>query len=204
MSNIEITLPTSVFKPILAQNIALASNSRLKQLDASEITIPGALVRLAKGCMRGHGTYLEDENLMSSVAGQIEKVNQLIRVNPIKMRYQGEIGDVVLGRIIEVQQKRWKVETNSRLHSALLLTSVNLPGGELRRKCIDDELAMREYLKEGDLVSFFTLTKNYFYTLKKLSSLSLNKRQFLQIIQDLKSEIKFAANLNTNKLFLTR
>ena len=33
--------------------------------------------------------------------------------------------------IIQVQQKRWKVETFSRLDSVLLLSSVNLPGGVL-------------------------------------------------------------------------
>ncbi|RXM95151.1 Exosome complex component RRP4, partial [Acipenser ruthenus] len=33
--------------------------------------------------------------------------------------------------LLQVQQKRWKVETNSRLDSVLLLSSVNLPGGEL-------------------------------------------------------------------------
>lgn len=74
------------------------------------------------------------------------------------LRFYGEVGDVVVGRITEVrtsrpaealpgvasmqllnvlrvvlqvQQKRWKVETNSRLDSVLLLSSVNLPGGEL-------------------------------------------------------------------------
>uniref|UniRef100_A0A8C4UL12 Exosome component 2 n=1 Tax=Falco tinnunculus TaxID=100819 RepID=A0A8C4UL12_FALTI len=52
-----------------------------------------------------------------------------------------------------VQQKRWKVETNSRLDSVLLLSSVNLPGGELRRRSAEDELAMRDYLQEGDLIS---------------------------------------------------
>lgn len=34
---------------------------------------------------------------------------------------------------LQVQQKRWKVETNSRLDSVLLLSAVNLPGGELVR-----------------------------------------------------------------------
>lgn len=33
--------------------------------------------------------------------------------------------------LLQVQQKRWKVETNSRLDSVLLLSSMNLPGGEL-------------------------------------------------------------------------
>lgn len=77
---------------------------------------------------------MDDDNkdvLKASVAGTIERVNQLICVRPIKCRYMGEIGDVVVGRITEVQQKRWKVETNSRLDSVLLISSVNLPGGEL-------------------------------------------------------------------------
>lgn len=38
----------------------------------------------------------------------------------------------------KVGQKRWKVETFSKLDSVLLLSSVNLPGGELVRKWIDD------------------------------------------------------------------
>ncbi|XP_011146024.1 uncharacterized protein LOC105187116 isoform X2 [Harpegnathos saltator] len=57
-----------------------------------------------------------------------------------------------MGRITEVQQKRWKVDTNSKLDSVLLLSSVNLPGGELRRRSAEDEQTMRRYLQEGDLV----------------------------------------------------
>lgn len=80
---------------------------------------------------RGHGTYMQDDCLYSSVAGSVERVNQLISVRPLKSRYHGEIGDVVIGRVTEVSQKRWKLDTNARLDSVLLLPSVNLPGGEL-------------------------------------------------------------------------
>uniref|UniRef100_A0A8C6YPE8 Exosome component 2 n=1 Tax=Nothoprocta perdicaria TaxID=30464 RepID=A0A8C6YPE8_NOTPE len=80
---------------------------------------------------RGHGTYVEDEKLIASVAGVVERVNKLVYVKALKTRYNGEVGDIVVGRITEVQQKRWKVETNSRLDSVLLLSSMNLPGGEL-------------------------------------------------------------------------
>ena len=80
---------------------------------------------------RGHGTYMQDECLYASVAGIVERVNQLISVRPLKSRYHGEIGDVVIGRVTEVAQKRWKLDTNARLDSVLLLQSVNLPGGEL-------------------------------------------------------------------------
>ena len=103
--------------------------------------------------MRGHGTYMKNGSLHASVAGAVHRVNKLICVTPLKTKYQGEIGDVVVGRITEVQQKRWKIDVNGRLDAILQLSSVNLPGGELRRRSAEDELAMRKYLKEGDLVS---------------------------------------------------
>ncbi|KAL0276290.1 UNVERIFIED_CONTAM: hypothetical protein PYX00_003889 [Menopon gallinae] len=117
------------------------------------IYTPGQVITCQSGFMRGHGTYAEDNALKASVAGTVEQVNKLISVRPLKSRYFGEIGDVVVGRITEVQQKRWKVDTNSRLDSILLLSSVNLPGGELRRRNVEDEQMMRKYLQEGDLIS---------------------------------------------------
>lgn len=83
----------------------------------------------------------------------MEKVNKLISIKPLKSRYVGEIGDVVVGRVHEVTQKRWKIDTNSRLDSILLISSINLPGGELRRRGLEDEQGMRKLLQEGDLVS---------------------------------------------------
>jgi len=60
---------------------------------------------------------------------------------------------VVVGRIIEVQANRWMVDINSTQFSVLLLSNVNLPGGELRRKKSEDQLLMTDYMKVGDLVS---------------------------------------------------
>ena len=103
--------------------------------------------------MRGHGTYSKNGALYSSVAGIVQRVNKLITVTPLKTKYQGEIGDVVVGRVTEVQQKRWQIDVNGRLDAMLQISSVNLPGGELRRRSAEDELSMRNYLQEGDLIS---------------------------------------------------
>ena len=46
----------------------------------------------------------------------------------------------------KVGQKRWKVETFSRLDSVLLLSSVNLPGGELVREMLNISPVQRFYL----------------------------------------------------------
>ena len=105
--------------------------------------------------MRGHGTYVQSEKLVATVAGFVEPINKLISVKPLRTRYNGDMGDIVVGRVIEVQvsQKRWKIDTNSRLDSILLLSSINLPGGELRRKTSEDELMMKSFFQEGDLIS---------------------------------------------------
>ncbi|XP_067938008.1 exosome complex component RRP4-like [Watersipora subatra] len=117
---------------------------------------PGDVVSHESGYMRGHGTYFDDADdsrILASVAGRVERVNKLIYVRPLKTRYVGEVGDVVIGRITEVGNKRWKVDAHAMLDSALMLSCVNLPGGELRKRSEEDERMMREYLSEGDLIS---------------------------------------------------
>ncbi|CAK1599546.1 unnamed protein product [Parnassius mnemosyne] len=129
-------------------NHCVAANNELPRFYT-----PGEVISGMQDFMRGHGTYTEDDCLKSSVAGVMQKVNKLICIRPLKSRYVGEIGDVVVGRVLEVQQRRWKIETNSRLDSVLQLSSVNLPGGELRRRSAEDEQMMRKHLQEGDLIS---------------------------------------------------
>ena len=67
-------------------------------------------------------------------------------------RYDPQIGDLVVGRITEVGPKRWKVDIASKQDAILHLASINLPGGILRRRTTDDELQMRTFFTEGDLL----------------------------------------------------
>ncbi|GFY37928.1 exosome complex component RRP4 [Trichonephila inaurata madagascariensis] len=118
------------------------------------LVTPGCVVSSDPGFMRGHGTWIdEDEKICATVTGTVERINKLYSVRAQRSRYNGEVGDVVVGRIVEVQHKRWLVDVNARLNAILLLSSVNLPGGELRRKTEEDELMMRHHLEVGDLIS---------------------------------------------------
>ncbi|RUS22588.1 hypothetical protein BC937DRAFT_88349 [Endogone sp. FLAS-F59071] len=119
----------------------------------AHLVTPGEVIISDTQYMRGHGTYVEDEGtVISSVAGVVERVNKLITVRPLKTRYNAEIGDIVVGRITEVAQSRWKVDVNGRQDAVLLLSSINLPGGVLRRKSESDQLQMRTFFSEGDLL----------------------------------------------------
>ncbi|KAJ6588704.1 exosome complex exonuclease rrp4 [Mycena capillaripes] len=117
-----------------------------------KITWPGETITSSQAYMRGHGTYVENEEVVASVAGTVERVNKLITVRAIRTKYNPEVGDLVVGRITEVQPRRWKVDANSRQDAVLMLSSVNLPGGVQRRKLESDELQMRNFFEEGDLL----------------------------------------------------
>lgn len=103
---------------------------------------------------RGHGTFTTPYSsaIVATVAGTVQKTNKLLSVHPLRARYIPEIGDLVVGRIVEVQARRWKVDVAAPLLAQLPLSAINLPGGILRRRTSADELQMRTFFVEGDLV----------------------------------------------------
>lgn len=131
------------------------------EVPSQRLATTGQAIASATTFMRGHGAYLTSSAsqastpmIHSSLCGVIQKTNKLISVTPLKSRYIPEVGDLVIGRISDLQpgNKKWKVDIQSRQDSNLLLSSINLPGGIQRRKLESDELEMRTFFKEGDLV----------------------------------------------------
>lgn len=86
------------------------------------------------------------------MAGTLHKTNKLLSIRPLRARYTPEIGDLVVGRVVEVQTKRWKVDLSAPLLAHLPLSAINLPGGILRKRTATDELAIRTFFSEGDLL----------------------------------------------------
>ncbi|KAL2823509.1 IEC3 subunit of the Ino80 complex, chromatin re-modelling-domain-containing protein [Aspergillus cavernicola] len=115
---------------------------------------PGEVVTNDPQWMRGHGTYINplSTSIIATVAGTVQKTNKLLSVQPLRARYTPEIGDLVVGRIVEVQSKRWKVDVAAPLLAQLPLSAINLPGGILRRRTSADELQIRTFFSEGDLL----------------------------------------------------
>ncbi|RDW87163.1 exosome non-catalytic core subunit RRP4 [Aspergillus mulundensis] len=118
------------------------------------IITPGEVVTDDPQWMRGHGTYTNplSTSIIATVAGTVQKTNKLLSVQPLRARYTPEIGDLVVGRIVEVQSRRWKVDVAAPLLAQLPLSAINLPGGILRRRTSADELQIRTFFSEGDLL----------------------------------------------------
>ncbi|KAG7376462.1 Exosome complex component RRP4 [Phytophthora pseudosyringae] len=136
---------------------AAAEDAPMELADEAQVVVvtPGQVISTETGAfLRGHGTYLSGRNeLVASVAGVVDKVNQLITVRPLVSRYIGEVGDIVVGRVADVASKRWKVDVNGQQDASLMLSSVTLPGGAQRRRTYADQLQMRAFFVENDLIS---------------------------------------------------
>lgn len=135
------------------------SSSRIR------ILVPGETITTEPQWMRGHGTYTPTTLPLSSstqdpgtttitatLSGPLHQTNKLLSITPLRSRYTPSIGDLVLGRIHSVDKSRWRVDISAPLLAQLPLSSINLPGGVLRRRTTADELQMRTYFQEGDLV----------------------------------------------------
>ncbi|KAG8481517.1 hypothetical protein CXB51_026372 [Gossypium anomalum] len=92
-------------------------------------TIPVNYEDAFLNCLRGHGTTDLNGDLVATVCGVVERINKLVYVRALRARYKPEVGDIVVGRVVEVSQKRWRLEINFSLDAILMLSSMNMPDG---------------------------------------------------------------------------
>lgn len=64
--------------------------------------------------------------------GTVEITNKLIIVNPLKSKYSPQIGDIVVGKVVEIANKRWKIDINANSDSYLNLNAAYIT--EQRKK----------------------------------------------------------------------
>lgn len=123
------------------------------------LVVPGDKIVDDAIFMRGHGVIHDGSALLATVAGRVVRVNKLISVAPFHRRYIAEIGDVVIGRVIDIGPRYWRVSIESLQDAIMLLVSVSQADRKDQRQpptlrtTEPHEDIMRAYLKEGDLFS---------------------------------------------------
>ncbi|XP_057438825.1 exosome complex component RRP4 homolog [Lotus japonicus] len=130
----------------------LESLSSKVNSDASVTIADSIPVNHEDGVLKGHGTGDLNGEVVATVCGVVERVNKLVYVRSLRSRYKPEVGDIIIGRVIEVAQKRWRLEINYSQDAFLMLSSMNMPDGVQRRRTSVDELNMRCIFEEKDVV----------------------------------------------------
>ncbi|XP_038982795.1 exosome complex component RRP4 homolog [Phoenix dactylifera] len=120
---------------------------------SSSVTIADTIpVNNEDGILKGHGTSELDGQVVATLCGVVERVNKLVYVRALRARYKPEVGDIIVGRVIEIAFKRWRLEINFSQDAVLMLSSMNLPDGIQRRRTAVDELNMRSIFEENDVI----------------------------------------------------
>ncbi|KAF6005314.1 hypothetical protein CCYA_CCYA01G0210 [Cyanidiococcus yangmingshanensis] len=129
-------------------------------LPASALVLPGDAIHAPEqNTLRGHGiswTLNDDPTVLrATLAGAVERINKLVTVRSWRGRYIPNVGDVVVGRIVQVlpASRRWKVDIQARQDAVLTLFAIRLPGAVQRRRTREDELNMRSFYAEHDLIA---------------------------------------------------
>lgn len=119
----------------------------------SSVTVADVIpIQSEDAILKGHGTRELNDDVVATLCGVVERVNKLVYVRTLRARYKPEIGDIIVGRVIEVVPKRWRLEINFSQDAVLMLSSMNLPDGIQRRRTVVDELNMRSIFVENDVI----------------------------------------------------
>lgn len=151
----EIQLPLNQTQTIRLQRALDKLESLSSKLTCNAtVTVADTIpVNHEDGVLKGHGTSELDGEVVATLCGVVERINKLVYVRSLRSRYKPETGDIIVGRVVEVAQKRWRLEINSNQDAVLMLSSVTLPDGIQRRRTAIDELNMRNIFEENDVIS---------------------------------------------------
>ncbi len=167
---------------------------------------------LAEGNYKtGIGVYRENNRFFSSFLGYFKKdYNNTLNVVPIKSVYVPVVGDIVIGKIIEIGISSWTVDINSPYNGILQLSET------ISRPIDLVKTDLREILNIGDIiiakVIVFDLTRDPLLTIKESRlgrvregyMLELSKEEKLseRKIKDIEEKFKCNIVVGKNKRLL--
>ncbi|MBS7267348.1 MAG: exosome complex RNA-binding protein Rrp4 [Candidatus Freyarchaeota archaeon] len=108
-----------------------------------QIVVPGEL--LAEGGYKpGEGTFREGNCIYSSVVGLVEAKGKVVQVVAFEGAYIPKVGDVVIGKVIDVKMTSWRIDINSPYQATMHPVNIF----ERRMDPLKEDL--RRYFDVGD------------------------------------------------------
>lgn len=110
-----------------------------------ELVVPGTL--LAQGPFKpGKGTFKEGTRVYSTVIGLVDIRGDTIRVIPLEGPYIPEVGDNVIGKIIDVKFSNWVVDIGAPYQATLRIQDA------LEEKIDLLKVDLRRFFDIGDII----------------------------------------------------
>jgi len=112
-----------------------------------QIVVPGELIAEGKYEVGGH-VYSVGRKYYSKVLGVAEVISEegKVRVIPLKGKYIPSVGDIVIGKIIDVGLANWVVDINSPYPAVLQVSEV------FSRPIVTSKASLAKVLDIGDVI----------------------------------------------------
>ncbi len=82
--------------------------------DIREIVIPGEILSEESNMIPGRGAIRQGNKIVSIYIGLKEIRGKHVNVVPLRGKYRPEIGDKVIGKIVDVTSVKWRIDINAK------------------------------------------------------------------------------------------
>ncbi|MBN2422797.1 RNA-binding protein [Candidatus Woesearchaeota archaeon] len=88
------------------------SESKLN-VSEKEIVVPGEILATGMSYLPSYGTYRQGQNILASRTGLMRIEGKVLKIIPVSGLYLPKRGDVIIGKVVDVNFSGWSVNTNS-------------------------------------------------------------------------------------------
>ncbi|KAI4840684.1 exosome complex component RRP4 [Plasmodium brasilianum] len=121
-----------------------------------KLVLPGEAVlsKEDKGrFLKGSGLYEENENFYACILGTVNYINKLVYVEPLRGKYTGAVGDLLVGKIKDINNDKWVVEIGSYCRALLSISQTNISLFSQRIRLYNDVINMINIYKPNDIIA---------------------------------------------------
>lgn len=83
------------------------------KIDDKQIVCPGEVLAVGMDYLPGQGMYRHGNDIIASRLGLVKIEGKVLKIIPLSGKYLPKRGDVIIGRVKDVNFSGWSVETNS-------------------------------------------------------------------------------------------
>lgn len=120
------------------------AESKLLSKD-KEIVVPGQAVAEGMDYLPGFGTYRHEERIFVNQLGVLHVDGKVLKLTPLAGTYLPNMGDVIIGKVVDILMSGWRIDINSPYVAMLPLAEASF---DFIKKGAD----LTEYFDLGDYI----------------------------------------------------
>ena len=109
----------------------IGDNMESLKVNDKDIVVPGEVLADGMSYLPGQGMYRLGNCIMASRLGIVKIEGKVIKLIPLSGRYLPRMGDVIIGRVKDINFSAWSVETNSAYPAMLSMKDASNDSGHM-------------------------------------------------------------------------